>query len=270
LRLRWLQPALTVGALAVAALYAGRALAGPVGLYRTVLTDGVLLRTAAVLKLALLALAAWHAWHTTRALESENPARGPWRLLTAALAGFALAQCVLSSYQILTAASPFPSLGDVFFMAAYPLMIVSFFGFIRAYRQAGFPVGSSGQHALIAALVAIVAVALAVPLLRPVLAAPGSAVEVFLNAAYPILDFVLLVPMVILLRVAWPFRGGAIFRAWGALLGGVVAMCAGDLLFAWFSMLGATDLDPLLHAAYLTGYLGLALGTGQHRDLVAE
>jgi hypothetical protein len=270
LRHRWLQPALTVAALVVAALYAGRALAGSVGLYQTVLRDGVLLRTAAVLKLALLVLACVHAWHTTRSLEPENPARGPWRLLTAALAGFALAQGVLSSYQLLTGVSPFPSAGDVFFVAAYPLMIVSFFGFIHAYREAGFPVGSRRQHALIAALVAVVAVAVAVPLLRPVLAAPGAAVELFLNAAYPILDFVLLVPMVILMRVAWPFRGGAIFRAWGALLGGVVAMCAGDLLFAWFSSLGATGLDPLLHASYLIGYLGLALGTGQHRDLVAQ
>ena len=270
MRLRGLQLVLTVAALVLAALYAGRALAGPVGAYQAVLRDGVLLRTAAVLKLALLVLACLHAWYTTRSLEPGNPARVPWRLLTVALAGFALAQGVLSSHQILTGVSPFPSVGDVFFVAAYPLMILSFFGFIHAYREAGFPVGSSGQHALIAALVAVVAVGVAVPLLRPVLAAGGTAVERFLNAAYPILDFVLLVPMVILLRVAWPFRGGAIFRAWAALLGGVVALCAGDLLFAWFSSLGATGLDPLLHAAYLIGYLGLALGTGQHRDLVAE
>ena len=270
MRLRGLQVVLTVSALVLAALYAGRALAGPVGPFQTVLGDGVLLRTAAVLKLALLTLAFVHAWHTTRSLEPGNPARGPWRLLTAALGGFALAQCVLSSYQILTGVSPFPSLGDVFFVAAYPLMIVSFFGFIHAYSEAGFPVGSRGQHVLIAGVVTVVAAAVAVPLLRPVLAAPGAPVELFLNAAYPILDFVLLVPMVILMRVAWPFRGGAIFRAWGALLGGVVAMCAGDLLFAWFSSLGATNLDPLLHASDLIGYLGLALGTGQHRDLVAE
>jgi diguanylate cyclase len=268
--IRKLQTALGAATLVMVALYVGRAALGPVGVYETVLRDTTLLRMAAVLKLALLVLAFWHASHTTRGLEPGNPARGPWRLLAAALVAFALAQGVLSSYQIVTGVSPFPSLGDVFFMAAYPLMIASFFGFIRTYREAGYPVGSSGQHALIAGLVAVVAVAVAVPVLRPVVLAPGAPLELFLNAAYPILDFVLLVPMAILLRIAWPFRGGAIFRAWAAILGGVIAMCAGDLLFAWFSSLGSTGLDPLLHASYLIGYLCLVLGTGLHRDLVAE
>jgi diguanylate cyclase len=268
--IRRLQTALTAATLAVVALYVGRGALGPVGVYETVLRDTALLRMGAVLKLALLALATLHAWHTARSLEPGNAARGPWRLLAVALTAFAIAQAVLSAYQVVTGVSPFPSLADVFFLAAYPLMIASFFGFIRAYREAGYPVGSSGQHALIAALVSVLGAAVAVPLLRPVVSAPAAPLESFLNVAYPILDFVLLVPMAILLRIAWPFRGGAIFRAWTALLGGVISLCAGDLLFAWFSTLGATGLDPLLHASYLIGYLCLAFGTALHRDLVAE
>lgn len=268
MNLRRLQTVTMVAALVVAALYAGRALAGQSGPYATFLRDGVLLRAAALAKLALLVLACVHAQRTASRLESENPARGPWRLLALAMAAFALGQTVLSAYQMATGVSPFPSLGDVFFVAAYPLMIASFFGFIRTYREAGYPVGSAGQHALIAALVAVLAVVVAVPLLRPVLAAPGTRLELFLNVAYPTLDFVLLAPMIILLRVAWPFRGGAIFRAWASLLGGVVAICAGDLLFAWFSLLGETHLDALLHGSYLVGYACFALGTRLHRDLI--
>jgi hypothetical protein len=267
--LRRLQNAFMVAALLVAALYAGRAAVGPSGPYATVLSDGALLKVAAVCKLALLALAALHAHATFGRLERDNPARTPWRLLALAMTAFALGQAVLSSYQMVTGVSPFPSLGDVFFVAAYPLLIASFFGFIRTYREAGYPVGSAGGHALIAALVAVLAGVIAVPILRPVLAAPGSRIELLLNTAYPVLDFVLLVPMIILVRVAWPFRGGAIFRAWAALLGGVVSICAGDLLFAWFSMLGETHLDPLLHGSYLVGYVCFALGTRLHRDLVA-
>jgi diguanylate cyclase len=268
--IRPLQTALMAATLVMVALYIGRAVLGPVGVYETALPDTTLLRLGAVLKLALLALAALHAWRITHSLESGNTARSPWRLLALAMTAFAVAQAVLSGYQVVTGVSPFPSPADVFFMAAYPLMIASFFGFIRTYREAGYPVGSSSQHALIAALVSVVATAVAVPLLRPVVSAPSAPLDSFLNAAYPILDFVLLVPMAILLRIAWPFRGGAIFRAWGALLAGVMSLCAGDLLFAWFSTLGATGLDPLLHASYLIGYLCLALGTGWHRDLVAE
>ena len=267
--LRRLQTVITVVALAVTALYVGRTLAGPTGIYATVLRDGVLVRIAGLAKLALLVLAYVHANATTARLERDNPARRPWRLLALALCGFALGQAVLTSYQMVRGASPFPSLGDVFFVAAYPLLIASFFGFIRTYREAGYPVGTSAEHTFIAAGVAILAGVVAVPILRPVLAAGGTPIELFLNVAYPVLDFVLLVPMVILLRVAWPFRGGAIFNAWAALLFGVVAICAGDLLFAWFSMLGEVHLDPLLHGAYLVGYVCFARGTRLHRELMA-
>ena len=185
------------------------------------------------------------------------------------MASFALGQAVLTSYQMVRGASPFPSVGDLFFVASYPLLIASFLGFIRTYREAGYPVGTAGEHTLIAGLVAVLAGVVAIPILRPVLAAGGGPLELFLNVAYPVLDFVLLVPMIILVRVAWPFRGGAIFNAWAAILGGVVSICAGDLLFAWFSMLGEVHLDPLLHGAYLVGYVCFALGTRLHRDLVA-
>jgi diguanylate cyclase len=268
--LRRLQTAFIAAALLTTVLYAGRALFGQTGPYAAFLTDGVLVRVAAVCKLVLLALAALHAHATANRLERDNPARLPWRLLALAMAAFALGQAVLSSYQMVRGLSPFPSLGDVFFVAAYPLLITSFLGFIRTYREAGYPVGTAGEHTLIAAAVAVLAGAVAVPILRPVLAAPGTRLELFLNAAYPILDFVLLVPMIILLRVAWPFRGGAIFKAWAAILGGVVSLCAGDLLFAWFSMLGEAHLDPLLHGAYLVGYVCFALGTRLHRDLITQ
>jgi hypothetical protein len=261
--------AVSAASLVVAGLYVVRAVAGQSGLFQNLLTDVVLLRAAAVCKLASLVLAFVHAEQTTRRLEPGNPARAAWRFLALAMAAFALAQLVLSSYQIATGVSPFPSVGDVFFLAAYPLLITSFGRFIRAYRETGFPVGSAGQHGAIAGVVALLCLLVAVPILRPVVAAPSTPVELFLNVAYPVLDFVLLVPLFILLRVAWPFRGGPIFRAWALLLGGVVSMCAGDLLFAWFSLLGATHLDPLTHGSYLVGYVCLAWGTRLHRDLVA-
>jgi hypothetical protein len=266
--LRRLQNVLIVAALAVAALYVPRTPMGSTGIYATVLTDGVLVRLAGTLKLLLLVLSTVHAWATTESLERDNPARRPWRLLALAVGGFALGQSVLTAYQLVRGVSPFPSLGDVFFVAAYPLLIVSFFGFIRTYREAGYPVGSAGEHTVIAVLVAVLAGVVAVPILRPVLASEGTPLQLFLNAAYPTFDFVLLVPMITLVRVAWPFRGGAIFNAWAAILGGVVAICAGDLLFTWFSMLGQAHLDPLLHAAYLVAYVCFAVGTRLHRDLV--
>jgi hypothetical protein len=255
--------------LAIAALFVVRTFAGDAALYRNVLTDPTLVRAAAVCKLALLALACQNATHTVLRLDRSNDARSPWLLLAIALGGFTLGQSILSAYQLAVAKSPFPSLADAFFMAAYPLLLASFVRFGRAYRRSGLPVGPVWQHLAIAAAVLVVGALAAGPLLRPVLAAPGTRLEHALNVAYPAFDLALLIPLAILVRIAWPFRGGAIFRAWALLLAGAVGMCAGDLFFAWFSMMDASHLDPLVHGSYLVAYGCLAWGTRLHRDLVA-
>jgi hypothetical protein len=226
-------------------------------------------RAAAVCKLALLALACVHATQTFRRLEPGNGARAPWRLLALALGGFTLGQSILSADQIATADSPFPSPADALFIASYPLLLASFVRFGRAYRRSGLPVGPVWQHLAIAAAVVAAGALAAGPLLRPILTAPGTRLEHALNVLYPAFDCALLIPLAILVRIAWPFRGGAIFRAWGLLLAGAVGMCAGDLLFAWFSTLNASHLDPLVHGSYLVAYACLAWGTRLHRDLVA-
>jgi hypothetical protein len=265
---RALHALLAVSGLALAVLYAMRALAPDAALYERPFSDGVLIRLAAVAKLAFLALAAWHAAQSGRRLEAGNPARRAWLLLALGLAGFALGQAVLSAYQLATGDTPFPTVGDLFFVAAYPLLIAACARFIRAYRETGYPVGSRLEHAAIAATVLAASAAVAQRVLTPALRADAPALERLLNAAYPALDFLLLVPVAILVRVAWPFRGGAIFRAWTTLLAGLIALCAGDILFAWFSRLGAQHLDSFLHAAYLVAYACLARGTLLHRELL--
>jgi hypothetical protein len=255
--------------LAVAALFVVRTFAGDTAPYRSVLTDPTLVRAAAVCKLALLALACLHATQTFRRLEPGNDARSPWLLLALALGGFTLGQSILSGHQLVFAKSPFPSPADALFLAGYPLLLASFVRFGRAYRRSGLPVGPVWQHLAIAASVLAAGALVSGPLLRPILDAPGTRLEHALNVAYPAFDLALLIPLAILVRIAWPFRGGAIFRAWALLLAGTVGMCAGDLFFAWFSMLDASHLDPLVHGSYLVAYACLAWGTRLHRDLVA-
>ena len=237
--------------LAVAALFVVRTFAGDTALYRGVLTDPTLVRAAAVCKLALLVLACLHATQTCRRLDRANDARLPWLLLALALGLFALGQSILSGHQLVFAKSPFPSPADALFIAAYPLLLASFVWFGRAYRRSGLPVGPVWQHLAIAASVLVAGVLVAGPLLRPILKVPGTPLEHALNVAYPALDLVVLAPLAILVRIAWPFRGGAVFRAWALLLAGTVGMCAGDLFFAWFSMMDASHLDPLVHGSYL-------------------
>ena len=80
----------------------------------------------------------------------------------------------------------------------------------------------------------------------------------------------LLVPLALLLRTTWHFRGGSVGTAWVIVLSGFVFMCAGDVLFAYFTALGATGLDPFVHAAYIVAYGFIAAGVRRHLALVVS
>jgi hypothetical protein len=253
---------------AVALVYVARTLSPGGSLFREVLTDGVLIRIGGATKLALLAVAWRFARSNASSLEADNPAARPWRLFSWGLLAFALGQAVLTAYQLATGANPYPSVGDLFFMASYPLLIAATAGFVGAYREAGYPVGTTREHAVLGIVVGAMMSAFGYRLLQPVLSAAAPPLEKFLNAAYPVLDLAWLIPTVLLLRITFGFRGGRVFRAWGFLLAGIVAQCAGDLLYAYSSGLGDTTLDPLLHAMYVLSYLFVALGTIEHDALL--
>jgi hypothetical protein len=266
---RRLQGPLAVFALAVAALFVGKALDPGAWLYRDAFSQPVLYRLGAVAKWLFLVLAWYYAYGAAGRLDAANPARGAWRLFAFGLLCFAAAQTILSSYQVAKGESLFPSVADVLFMAAYPSLIVAFWRFVQAYRTSGYPVGSPAEHAAIASAVALGFGVVAYFLLLPALRVEAPFLERLLNAAYPAFDFVMLLPVVILTRIAWPFRGGAVFQAWGMLLLGFVALCAADIVYAWFSILELDELDPVVDATYVVAYAAVARGTLLHRELLA-
>jgi hypothetical protein len=252
----------------VAAVYALKALSPTAALYQGILTEGTLVRVGAVTKLAFLLVAWRFAARTVALLGDENPARVPWRLFSWGLLAFALGQAVLSAYQLVVGSSPYPSVGDVFFIAAYPLLIASMMGFVRAYREAGYPIGSPRGHLILAMAAGLVFSVVAYLLLRPILATDEPFETRLLSATYPILDFVLLIPILLLSRITAGFRGGRVFRAWALVLVGIVSLCAGDILYAYLSILDQLTLDPLVDATYVLAYLFVALGNIEQHELL--
>jgi hypothetical protein len=246
-------------------VYCGWAFAPASALYTKILTPHVLVAVAAILKLVyLLAGAAW-AFACRDRLEEGNPARPAWALLSLGLLSTFAGQLSLAPFQIVKNESPFPSVGDLYYVLAYPFLIAALFVFLRAYREAGLPMGSPGERTAILAGVVVLGVAVGAPILHPVLASEGTALERLLNVAYPAFDLVLLAPLALLLRVALRLQGGHVGSVWGLLLGGMVFLCLGDIFFAYFSALGQQHLDPFVHATYILAY-GLMAG-GTHRQL---
>jgi hypothetical protein len=99
--------------------------------------------------------------------------------------------------------------------------------------------------------------------------APAPALEKFLNVLYPMMDFLLLIPTALLIRITLRFRGGEVWKVWLALLAGFVFLSFGDILFSYLQALGHQKLDPLVDAMYILAYGLLAKGLLYQRELLS-
>jgi hypothetical protein len=222
-------------------------------------------------KLASLALGAWFGLRCAARMEKGNAARRGWLMLGVWLGLFGAGQAALMFYPfVLGIEAPVPSVGDTAFLAGYAFMIGAAWRFIAVYRASGFPVGSARQHLAIVAGAAAVFAALGSSILAPIARAPAPLGERALNVAYPMLDFIALAATLVLLRIAFAFRGGKIWAIWGAILAGFVLMAVGDIAFGYFSSMKVTSLGPLVDLTLLLGYFAAACGTMLQHEMLTE
>lgn len=219
----------------------------------------------------LLLVACVSAWRSGRLLGSGSPAGPAWRLLTGGLSLFFMAESLDAWYEVVQRTGrPFPSAADVLFVCGYLFAVPALFTFIHVYRASGYAVGSSAQHAGIAAAgVVLAAVAGYVPL-RAILNGSATFGERVLGVTYPLLDFATLILVLVLLRIAVAFRGGQVWRVWALILTGFAFTCAADMLFAFLSAGGFVAQRPLMEALYVLSYLALARGTLYQYEMLAS
>ncbi len=222
-------------------------------------------------KLLFLVVATVVAASIVGKFERGTPTRTAWLLLSLGLGALMVGQALITVYQFaLGVEVPFPSLVDVFFVASYPLMISALLLFLRAYTASGFPLGPVSERIWLAGGVTVVCAVIGYFILTPVVTTPAPLMETLLNVTYPVMDFLLLIPTALLIRISLQFRGGAVWKVWLTLLGGLVFLCAADALFAWFSQLNRTDLVDLVDMTYLLSYGFFALGVLYQRQLLTE
>lgn len=262
---------LWLGLALVTALFVGRALLPGDSLYTETLTPRTLLWIGSLTKLFFAAVAVVSALAVVRGFEADNPARRAWFLLTFGLGGFLAGQCILGYFQLVQGRPiVFPSPADFFFILGSLSLAVALLVFVRAYAASGLPVGEPRERWLLALGAAVLCAAIVIPILRPIAETPAPPLDKLLNLAYPILDMLLLIPMLLLLRMSFRFWGGRLWAVWGALLAGILFTAAGDILFAYQSTLGLAHLEDLFDAMYILSFGCLAGGVLAQRDLLRE
>ncbi len=253
---------------ALVAVYVGWGLFPDAAPYRDTLTPHVLLAVAAIAKVGILLAGALLAFACRDRLEEGNAARPAWALLSAGLFATLVGQMSLAPYQLFAHTTPFPTVGDLYFVLSYPFFIAAFLVFLRAYHDSGLPLGSIGERVAIVLGVALVAGLAVIRMLQPVAAGGGELLDRILTLAYPVLDLVLLLPLALLLRMALRLRGSHAGAVWGLVLAGFVCLCFGDIFFAYFTALGQEHLDPYVHGTYILSYALVAGGARRQLQLL--
>jgi hypothetical protein len=248
------------------AFFAGQAAAPDAALYRRLGGDAIGW-IGMVPKALLLATAALAAVAAAGRFEAGNPMRPGWRLYGVGMGGQLLGQCVLAYHLARGHGSVFPSVGDLFFVGGCLLIVGGLVAFVRAYVASGFPLGHAAQLWAVGLAAAALGALLVAPLLRPVIAADVPPLEKALNVAYPSIDFLMLVPALLLLWIASRFRGGGVGKVWSALVAGILFTASADVLFGYFSNLERTDLGAAIDALYLLAYGCLAAAPLCQREL---
>jgi hypothetical protein len=251
------------------AIFLPKLLAPDSELYRDVLTPDRILLIAAPIKLLFLFVGAVYASRSAASFESDNPVRSAWVLLAFGLWAYVAAQSVLAFYQlVLGEDAPFPSVADLFFLPATVLLAVSLFWFVKVYRSVGFEVAETFEVGLVLLFALSLLAVFFLVVARPVLESEAPFAERALNIAYPVLDCILLIPAVLLSKMALSMRGGSLWKVWMALLLGFLFLAMGDILFAFFTTLGESALDPLLDLAFAWAYILIARAVVRQHGIV--
>lgn len=224
-------------------------------LYTDLLTLRVLLFIGSPVKLLFLMLGFVFSIRCLKYFDTGNPVRASWLFLGFGFFFFFAGQLILSWYQlVLFISTPYPSQADLFFIIGTICMIISLTRFIFAYRSVGYPVGTARQISTVIAILTVLFGIFGYFILQPIAEQSRPGLELILNTAYPILDFILLFPTVILFLATLSFRGGEIWKIWMSILTGFIYFSAGDILFAYMT-LGFDFLDPLVDLMFIFGYI---------------
>jgi hypothetical protein len=170
-----------------------------------------------------------------------------------------LGELTWAAYEIILGVEvPYPSIADIFYLAGYIPAFVSIIGFMLVFRKL-VTLGKKIASALVGLLILGLT---AVFVLEPLLMSSSSVLVKSFDLAYPVLDAVLIV-LVMMRLIA--FTGTSIGKPWTWIFYGLLVYSIADILFSLGTLVGWYYSGHPVELLWLYGYLALALGFNRQR-----
>jgi hypothetical protein len=203
-------------------------------------------------------------------LKTLDETKAAWLLLMIGVALYFMGEFTYGYYEIVaTIKTPSPSMADGFRLAGYVFLNAGLVYLLLGFKRAGVIFGSWKEFICIGALLGILFCLLSLALFIPIItSADLSAIQKFLNLAYPLGDLVLIFLVLILLRVTTSLGKGVFSLPWKYMIAGFILMGTGDILFSYYSWLGKYNTATYLNLCRNAGYLLLALSATTQRKII--
>lgn len=177
-------------------------------------------------------------------------------LLTAGLLCFFIGELLFFLFQFVFHTNPFPSVADVFYLSAYPLLMA---GLVKEITLHPISWHDFNKLALVLILLLLAALSFIVIYFGVFVAySPGDPfISNLIATAYGVADLLLIVPSLFIMNMTLDYRGGKLFNFWALILLALLFMLAGDILFAIFKNKYTELVWPytLIDLAWVTSYL---------------
>ncbi len=176
--------------------------------------------------------------------------------MTASLGCFFVGELLFFLFQFVFHRTPFPSVADVFYLAAYPLLLAGLLKEITWHKVSWH---QFNKLALTLLLLFLLTLAFIVAYFGVYVAYnPGDPlINNIIATGYGIADLLLIIPSLFTLNMALDYRGGKLFNSWALIVLALLFMLAGDILFAIFKDKYTDLLWPytLIDLTWVTSYL---------------
>lgn len=178
----------------------------------------------------LAALLGFYAANTYR-LENTHGKTMAW--LASGMALFFVGELLFFLYQYVFHKTPFPSIADVFYLTAYPLIFLGLMNEVRTHKPKLSEFNKQTLAIMLAVLTAVIAIVSYFGIYKAY-DETATGLANFIAISYGLADLIILVPAMYVLKLAFDFKGGKLYNSWMMVFFAILFMLAGDIMFALY------------------------------------
>ena len=176
--------------------------------------------------------------------------------LAAGMAFFFIGETLFFMYQYVFHKMPFPSVADVFYLLAYPLILAGLMIEVKMHKPRLSEFNRTTTTVMGGILVALVAVVTYFGIYKAY-DPDATFLANWIATSYGIADLIIIVPAMYVLKLAFDFKGGKLFNSWIMIFFAMLFMLSGDILFASYSTQYSDSIWPytLIDLCWVASYL---------------